>query len=219
MTEDRLARILAYVDGELPAAERMAFEAEMAADPALAEEVSDHRALSVRVAGAYAPVLDEPVPVGLTMAASAANDRGRSRLPMWAAVAASLVLGVFAGRLAMPDRDPMTPRGQLSATLDKGLAADAGAIRVGLTFQDKAGRWCRTFESTPDKLAGLACREGDAWRLEVAAGWDPSSPDYRQAASATPPAVLAAVDDLRAGDTLDGAAEKAARDAGWVTRP
>lgn len=37
----------------------------------------------------------------------------------------------------------------------------------------------------------------------------------RQAASALPPAVLAAVDAAMAGDALNAEQEKAARDAGW----
>jgi anti-sigma factor RsiW len=46
MSDDRLTKVLAYVDGEMDAAERAAFEVEMAADPALAAEVHDHRALA-----------------------------------------------------------------------------------------------------------------------------------------------------------------------------
>jgi hypothetical protein len=39
--------------------------------------------------------------------------------------------------------------------------------------------------------------------------------EYRTAGSDTPGAVLAAVDSLIAGDPLDAAAERAARDSGW----
>jgi hypothetical protein len=46
--------------------------------------------------------------------------------------------------------------------------------------------------------------------------WAPqTSTDYRTAASATPPAVLASVDATIAGEALDAAAERAARDRGW----
>lgn len=217
--DDRLNRVLAYVDDELSPDERAALEAEAAADPTLLQEVAAHRALAARLADAYAPVVDEPVPLELTLAASAANDRRASRPPLWAAVAASLVLGVFAGRLTIPDRDVLAPSGQVVEALKNGLAADTGPIRVGLTFRDRESRWCRTFESPPDRLAGLACRQNGVWRLEVAVALDEQSFAYRQAGSAAPPPVLAAVDELRAGDTLDAAAEKAARDAGWDNPP
>lgn len=220
MTRDeRLRRVLAYMDGELSPHERAAFEAEAAADPTLLQEVAAHRALAARLAEAYAPVVDEPVPIELTLAASAANDRRASRAPLWAAVAASLVLGVFAGRLTLPDRAVWVPSGRVAQALNTALAADAGPVRVGLTFRDHEGRWCRTFQSPPDRLAGLACREKDVWRLEVAAPLDAPSSAYRQAGSATPAPVLAAVDAIRAGETLDAAAEKAARDAGWDSSP
>jgi anti-sigma factor RsiW len=108
MDEQRLVRVLAYVDGELAPAERAAFEREMAADPGLAAEVAGHRALARKVGGAYAPVLDEPVPLALTLAASAANEGRRGWAPaQWAAVAASLVVGVLVGRgLLTPPRTP-----------------------------------------------------------------------------------------------------------------
>jgi hypothetical protein len=144
------------------------------------------------------------------MAATTANDRGpRLGLPQWAAMAACLVLGVFAGRLALPTQTA------LDRQLSSGLAAEDGPIRIGLTFKDKVGRYCRTFQSDPDRLAGLSCREGGRWRLQAAAAFAPAASDYRTAGSGIPTAVLAAVDDLRAGDPLDAAAERAARDHGW----
>lgn len=215
MNEVRLARTLAYIDGELSPGERAAFEAELADDPALAAQVGVHRGLAARVAGAYAPVLDEPVPVRLRLPPSAVNDRGRSRLPTWAALAASLVVGVLAGRLAMPEPDPMTVRGEIDRVLTTALASETGPVRVGVTFRDRAGHWCRTFESAPDRLAGLACRRDGRWRLQVAVAWRPAAADYRQAGSGADLAILTGVDQLRAGETLDAAAEKSARDAGW----
>ena len=214
-------RVMAYVDGELDAADRAAFEAEMAADPALAAGVAAQRKLAERLAAAYAPVLDEPVPLRLTLAAQAANDGG-PRLVRWAALAACLVVGVVAGRLSLMTTPSIAvggdvpARAQLAAALDHGLAAEPGAIRIGLTFKDGGGRYCRTFESGPDRLAGLACRSGAAWRLQTATAWTAASaPAYRTAASETPAAILAAVDQLRAGDTLGAQEERAARDGGW----
>jgi len=226
MTRDE--RIIAYVDGELDPAASRAFEADMAADPQLAAEVALHRSLAARIGHTYAPVLDEPVPPRLAAMAAAANDETARRPgfgpPAWAAMAACLVVGVLAGRLALPPQagplvsrgGELAARGELARALSGQLSAQPGAIRVGLTFRTADGRYCRTFQSARERLAGLACRRGDAWVAEVATPFRPRpAPDYRTAASDTPPAVLATVDRLIAGAPLDAAQERAARDAGW----
>ena len=218
----REERLIAYVDGQLD--DRAAFEAEMAADPALAAEVARHQALAGRIGRAFAPVLDETVPPGLVAAASAANDRGgRFGLPQWAAMAACLLVGVLAGRSVLPEGGPlvsrggvMVARGDLGRALTTQLAADPGAVKVGVSFRRADGRYCRTFRSAPDRLAGLACRDGGRWIAETASAWAPPQGEgYRTAGSDTPPEVLAAMDRLIAGDPLDAAAERAARDGGW----
>jgi hypothetical protein len=218
-------RLIAYVDGELPDEARAQFEAEMAADPALADQVARHRGLASRLAGAYAPVLEEPVPLRLTVAATAANDRGRPSLGLvqWGAMAACLVAGVLAGRLANPEsgalvtRDgALVARGELAQALDRQLAAQPGPVKVGLSFRTADGRYCRTFQAAADRLAGLACREDGRWVAQTTTAWSPATTtDYRTAGSETPPEVLAAVDRLIAGEPLDAAAERAARDKGW----
>lgn len=228
MTPDEKVRerIIAFVDGELSPAERAGFEAELAADPALAADVARHRALVARVGAAYAPVLDEAIPPQLLAVAAAANDRidrpRVSRLVPWAAIAASLAVGVIAGRLALPERGPLVARdgalvahGQLASALSTKLAAEPGVVKVGLTLKTPDGRYCRTFQSAADHLAGLACRQEGRWVARMVTAWTPSAaPVYRTAGSETPPEVLAAVDGL-AGQPLDAAAERAARDRGW----
>lgn len=218
----REERLIAYVDGQLD--DRAAFEAEMAADPDLAAEVARHQALAGRVGAAFAPVLDEPLPPGLLATARAANDRApRFGLPQWAAMAACLLVGVLAGRSALPEGGPlvsqggvMVARGDLGKALTTQLAADPGAVKVGVSFRRADGRYCRTFQSAADRLAGLACRDDGRWIAETASAWTPLRSDgYRTAGSDTPPEVLAAMDRLIAGDPLDAAAERAARDRGW----
>jgi hypothetical protein len=218
--------LIAYVDGELDAAERARFEREIAADAELARTVERHRLLAARLAGAYAPVLDEPVPAPLMAVATAANDRGTDRarsLAPWAAVAAALVVGVLVGRAVWPAGGPIAAtaqgleaRGGLAQALTARLAADAGPVKVGLTLKTADGGYCRTFQSAPDRLAGLACRAGDRWRVRTLTAWAPpaAAAAYRQAGSDTPPEVLAAVDAL-AAQPLDAPAERAARDHGW----
>ncbi|TAJ74846.1 MAG: anti-sigma factor [Phenylobacterium sp.] len=219
---DRLDRVMAYVDGELDDGARRAFEAEMTADPTLAAEVAAHRELAERLSEAYGPVVREAVPLRLDLAARTANDQARPRIGTWAAVAASLVVGVVAGRFALAPEPAIAvgielpARTELARALDRQLAAEPGVVRIGITFRDAQGRYCRTFQSAADRLAGLACRGDGRWRVTTATAWTPAAgPDYRTAASGTPPEVLAAVDRALEGETLDASQEKAARDAGW----
>jgi hypothetical protein len=219
----RLNRVMAYLDGELDAAARETFEAEMAADPALAAEVTAHRELAERLATAYGPVANEPVPLQLILAAEAANESPPRRFNLaWAGMAACLVIGVIAGRLTLPPTPrigvgaDVPARTDLARALDRQLAPQPGAVRIGLSFRDAGGRYCRTFQSRPDSLAGLACREGSAWQVRTATRWTPAdTPTYRTAASDTPPEVLVAVDRTLTGDVLDAAQERAARDRDW----
>jgi hypothetical protein len=222
MTE-RLGRIMAFLDGEMSRAQRKAFEAEMAADHALAAEVAAHRELGEKLRDAYDPVADEAVPLALTLAAEAANDLPLRRLRLaWVGMAACLVVGVLAGRFVLPP-DPkigigteLAPRSGLARALEGQLAPQPGPVRIGLTFKDGAGRYCRTFQSRRNSVAGLACREDGAWRVRTATRWMPAdAPAYRTAASELPPEVLAAVDRELVGEVLDAAQERAARDRGW----
>ncbi len=220
--------IAAYVDGELSPQAVAAFEADMAADPDLAAEVARQRALRARLAATYGPVLAEEIPLALRMAATAANapQRPRVGLPQWAALAACLVVGIAIGQSLSPpggslvsEHGTLVARAGLARALTTQLAADGGAVKVGLTFRDAGGGYCRTFLSRADRLAGLACRRDGRWIVQTTSAWAPEgAPQYRTAASETPPAVLAAVDGLIADAPLDAAAERAARDAGWARR-
>lgn len=214
---DRIAR---YVDGELDAVAASALEAEMAADPALAAEVARQERLRARLATAYEPVIREPVPERL-LAAVATKPRPVMGLPTWTALAAGIALGAMLG-LWSPGRAPtdggLGLTGEVARALDRQLASEnAGkAIQVGMSFRAGDGRYCRTFQDAKDAVAGLACGRGGRWRAEVASAYRPgAATEYRTAAAATPPAVLAAVDAMIAGEALDGAGERAARDRGW----
>jgi hypothetical protein len=224
--DDRLAMLIAYVDRELAPAERARFEADMAADPALAAEVARHKALAAKVGGAYAPVLEEPIPAQLMTVAAAANDRGgrgRGRLMPYAGMAAALAVGVLAGRAVWPSAGPLAAhdgvlvaQNGLEKALTTQLAAEPGAVRVGVSFRTADGRYCRTFRSGADRLAGLACRDDGRWVAHTLTTWTPArATAYRTAGSDIPPEVLASLDRLISGAPLDAAGERAARDKGW----
>jgi len=239
--------LMAYADGELDLVVRAEIEAAMARDPKVAEAVERHRALAARVQSAYAGVLEEPVPERLTglgarsgaapivelASARAARDvramPGGWQLPQWAALAASVVVGLFVGMLLM--RGPALPyeetatglvaRGELDEALTSQLASAAGHpdIRVGMSFLDRSGDYCRTFHMHRNaSLAGLACRSGEEWKLEVLATAPVHQGELRPAA-AMPMAVMHAVDAAIEGEPLDAADESAARDAGWRKKP
>lgn len=222
--------LMAYADGELDPSACARIEAAMAADTEIAHIVARHRALRARVREAYAGALDAPVPARLsdlltTPVTPVVTPFGRWGLPRWSALAASVALGLFVG-LSIP-RGPEIPytesavglvaRGDLARILNGRLASDSGGgtVRVGLSFRDHSGTYCRTFHmqhQTP--LAGLACRAGTEWRLQVLAAAAPEAGELR-AAAAMPIAVLQSVDVAIDGEPLDAEAEAAARSAGW----
>ena len=68
--------LMAYADGELDPARRAEIDAAIAKDPALARRVEQQRALRARLAGAFAKVLDQPVPERLD--SRRARRRGQS---------------------------------------------------------------------------------------------------------------------------------------------
>jgi hypothetical protein len=222
--------LMAYADGELDAAERAAIEQAMRTDPAIAAAVERHRALRADVAAAFAGILDEPVPARLQPPAPAAvvslaevrEKRRRWSWPEWGALAATLVVGVLAGRM-VPGGAPaiagngnqVVAQGELASALDRQVGGKAeGAVKVGVSFAARDGAYCRGF--VMGSSAGLACREGGQWRIPVLAeAAQEAAGGYRQAGSALPPAVLDAIDARIADKPLDAAGEEAARARGW----
>jgi hypothetical protein len=236
--------LMAYADGELDLVSRAEIEAAMAIDPEVRRAVDRHRALAAKVKSAYQGVLDEPLPaqlasltaapvaapvVQLSAERAARHARraapARWRMPQWAAMAASVALGLMVGMFVL--RGPGAPfeetaaglvaRGELDAALTQQLAGSlgTGGPQVGITFRDRGGAYCRTFQLRHEApLAGLACRAGDQWRVQVLAA-AAAQPGELQPAAAMPMAVLQAVDAAIDGEALDAEAEAAARDSGW----
>jgi hypothetical protein len=247
--------LMAYADGELGEPERSEIERALRGDAELAARVARHRALRQDVFGAFAGVLDEPVPARLRVVAGGAAapaqqkvvqldsaraarrapqpERARSSWAQWGGMAAALVIGVFAGILGVQGMQGMqgeqlaaldqqggalVAHGQLERALTQQLASagiGAGAVQIGVSFVDKGGRFCRSFQVGGS--AGLACREGAQWQLPLLAGSAAGNAGpYRQAGSAMPPAVLDAIDERIAGQALDANAERAAQQRGWI---
>ncbi|CAN7413137.1 hypothetical protein [Brevundimonas sp. LjRoot202] len=233
--------LMRRVDGELTPEAGAAIDAAAAADPALARRLEQLRGLRTLTREAF-PAAPDPRDAGLARLIAGGAVRpepwtaplaGRLRdafaprhAAIWGGAAACFVLGLavgWSGQDRTPDGFAVAAGGAIAdaglvRVLDRGLAADAADAEgraVGLTFRDAGGRWCRTFQAAEAGVAGLACREGAGWGMQVLAPFEPSGSEVRTAGADTPDAVLSAVDALIAGETLDAAAEARARDAGW----
>jgi len=190
--------LMAYADGEVDAATRTIVEAAMRDDPEVRRRVAHHRALREAVKGAFAAVIDEPVPQRLIAAARGApagsivdlagarnaaaikSSRGLRWQP--AAMAASLLLGLALGYLGWRGSNTLvtvSASGELVAgaglaeALSSQLSADhaPGAVATtGLSFRAKTGDYCRTFALTATHAnSGLACRVRGSWKIKVLA--------------------------------------------------
>jgi anti-sigma factor RsiW len=226
-----MAEVHAYVDGEMDDAARAAFDVRLKQDRPLQDALYRERRLREMLAEAYAPVLAEPVPDRLSAllankpaaaVVSLAEVRARRSLgwAQWGGMAASLVLGTLLGYQLLPGgAHQMADGSVLAQALDQQLSGQAvGGITPGLSFVAKGGVYCRSFISTGEQpSAGLACREGQQWRLRQLEPLptDAASGPYRTAATALPPALLQGIDALRDGDALDAEGERQARARGW----
>lgn len=237
--------LMAYVDGELDPARCETLRQEIAASADLSRRVAEQQALRDRLRNAFDPALDEPVPSRLTDLtsrarvvdfASAARQRpSRNAWLSGLAVAAGIVLGIALGpaimNLAREQPDivargaDVAAGGALADALSRRLTSEQSAsdpIRLGVSFRATSGEYCRTFIARrgDSALAGMACREGAAWRIDALQSvtiLPEASDGYRQAATALPPLVLRAAEDSMAGDPLDAVGEAEARDRKWAS--
>ena len=230
MIEEEL--FYAWLDGELEGAEAERMAVRVAADPELQAKAEQHRQLTARLRGAFAPVIEESVPpprfapepeVIDFQAARATRETRRASfgMPQWAAMAATLAIGIVAGqfvgnRSAAPveSRDGMlVAAASLDQALDAELASAGGdgRVRVGLTFRDRNGSICRSFSG--EAGSGLACRESGDWRIDGLFG-SAAQGDYRMAAGEDP-RLAALIDERIAGEPFDADAERTALENGW----
>lgn len=221
----------AWLDGELDDDAAARVEARVAADPALSELADQHRAMIAGLRTAFDPLVADAGPAPRFASADvveiserrAARARPTFGVPQWAAMAATLVLGLFAGSAITPrEGGPVTSRdGQLYAAaslktaLDRQLASTQGAanpIRIGLTYRTRAGTTCRSFSGSAGQ--GIACREGDDWNVQTLLAPRQPQGDYRMAAG-DDPRLAELIDEQIDGEPFDASAEASARTRGW----
>ncbi|MGN6375623.1 MAG: anti-sigma factor family protein [Sphingomonas sp.] len=229
MTQIDAATRMAYVDGELDDIARRRVERAMAADPALAEAVARDRVLRDRLQARFAPYAEEPPPDRFrslldTNVAPITQSRRLQRRTLahrWVqggAIAATLVLGIAIGRqidapgLIASRGGALVAHGRLESALDTQLAAtqpNDAAIRMGLTFRDRQGSICRTFDS--QVLQGIACRGRGRWDLIRTAGGNRGG-DYRQASSGV---TIGEAQQMMVGRPFSAAEEALAKQQDW----
>ena len=228
----------AWLDGELDPQQAARVEAEVAADPRLSAKAAEHRAMQTKLRGAFDAVLEAPLPDALLTAAQNPPQAGvidfaeakkrrepRSWPPVtqWAAMAATLALGVLIGTIVPHQREstPLEVQGgkmYAASALDNALNAELasaprGDVRIGLTFRDQSGAICRSF--TAPASSGLACRDIKGWRVRgLFAAPEGQARDYRMAAGMNPN-LAALVDSTMAGEPFDAAHERQAQTRGW----
>ncbi len=246
--------LMAFADGELSEEEAAGVRDAMAGDAALAARVERFRYVRRALRATYDSVarepiperfrallgdmaLSEPEPAPAAPAAPLVADLAAVRVartqrlftpPVWAAMAASVMVGVLVGSTLMRpasslfamESGQLRAGAQLTHVLDTRLASDAdnanAALHVGVSFHAQDGAYCRTFDSIEGRKAvsGLACRQPEAWVVRIATTEAVVESEYRQAGSAAP-AVMSMVDSMIAGDPLTDAQERAAREHNW----
>ncbi|MEO7805440.1 MAG: hypothetical protein ABIT36_02180 [Steroidobacteraceae bacterium] len=168
------AELLAYVDGELDAADRARVEAAIQSDDLLARRVATQRGLRARLNASYNAVLDEAVPQRLldVLAPDESHDatvtdiaqaraerdaaaspsppapRGRWSWREWSAIAASVLLGVLLG--------PMVLEGSQTLPL---IERDGRIVATGEL--DNVMMWTLARDSNPQDIArmGVSIRD------------------------------------------------------------
>ena len=239
----------AFIDGELDAAERAQVAAIVESDPKLKAFVAEQEQLRTTLQAAFASAVAAPIPerllasvantpmslrirlgrwVGQTQGTGRSSSIGRFAIPALT-MALGLVIGVGVERSVPSASDyalsrstgEIVARAELARTLDQSLASEEqkGPTRVGVTFRDKTGVLCRSFEISRDTATtdGFACHKDGDWQIGALVSRPPSVPNtaYALAGSGMPNAIRDAITAHILGTPLDAPAERRAREQGW----
>jgi hypothetical protein len=223
----------AFIDGELPPREMEQIAAILAKRPDLDAWVRQQEALRAGIKSALSDLVAGPAPETLMRSIETAPVSWRWRLrqawqqPLlrtWAPAGAMLAMGLLIGIGLSPPGDiasrggQVVAQGALASALNSKLASEGSAgsgPRIGITFRDRDGRYCRTFDT--EAQSGLACHGDKGWGIAMLAARPAAeaSGAYRMAGSEMPDVLRSAIAARIQGEPFDMKAEKSARDRGW----
>jgi hypothetical protein len=150
--------------------------------------------------------------------------------------AGALALGLALGVALMGSFEPrenlgtkggaLVAQGELARVLTAELASeqvpDGLGTRIGVSFMNKDGSFCRSFQTrrgANGAMAGIACLENGDWQIASLASAAPrSGGEFSTAGGEMPASVRSALTEMISGDPLNAAQERAARDQGWMSR-
>jgi hypothetical protein len=243
----------AYLDGELPPGEADALTGRLANEPALMARLETLRAGDAATRRVFASLDERPMPPAV-LELLGAREPARtgdvvpmprrvkphtSPLPLALAAGVALVAGFLISNVVretpglgvdLGNGGLVAMNSELYALLETGISGeprDFGNGTTGtlaLTFEDRAGDWCREVAVTAgtEGLYGVACRRAGDWRME-AMGYGPAgggSAPYAEAAGTAPAAVLSAIDSLIGpADPLGPSEEKVLVSGSWENSP
>ncbi len=219
----------AYLDGELTDDEADGITERLAREPALMRRLEAMQSVDTATRQAFEKLDEQPMPAAVLdmLGASASKTsatvvpfpqrivRNFAQLPVALAASVALVAGFLVSnvlREAPTDPYGITPAGLVAAgsdlheLLEHGISAEPQAFADGatgellLTFEDKAGDWCRhlVVDGGEHGVQGVACRRDGSWQIEALSygrGMDAGGP-FRQASGTTPAAVDSAIGAL-----------------------
>lgn len=219
----------AYLDGELADDEADRITERLAREPALMRRLEAMQSADAATRQAFETLDEQPMPAAVLdmLGASAGKSPGNvvpfpqrvvrnfAQLPVALAASVALVAGFLVSNVlrdAPTDPYGITPAGVVAAgsdlheLLEHGISAEPQQFAGGatgqlvLTFEDKAGDWCRhlVVDAGEHGVQGVACRRGGTWQVEAlgfGAAIDAGGP-FRQASGTTPAAVDSAIDAL-----------------------
>jgi hypothetical protein len=190
--------LMAYADGELEPAQCAEVEAAMAADPAVAARVEQHRALRRKLNAAFDPILLETVPNALVATVHSmpgATAHGAATAPGAAAAGATTAGATAAGATAAgPATAPGSPSGATITDLRRVRAARAAEAKEAAASARRAETprrpwtWVEWSAMAASIAAGaviahLAFNTPDASRVGTNAGRLVAQGDLEQALS------------------------------------
>lgn len=168
--------LMAYADGQLPAAAAAAIAEAARGDAALAQRIERYAATRRVLQSRLASRAEEPVPQRLLdLLAQPAGEkvvplRARRSRPAWIplALAASLVLavGLLSTRLLLQAPDALSVALESAPTGTTRPMPDGELVALS-TLRTPAGEYCREYarSGAAGSDRGLACREGEGrWR-------------------------------------------------------